>query len=76
MSGTPGEVSLSNVWASELITPSREIVSATGRKTGKNLLFGVGSRILATNSRVAASHCSLGWIQLVLSLASFNALVM
>ena len=42
------------------IAPSRAIVSTTGKKIGKNLFFGAGSRILATKSRVAASHGSLG----------------
>ena len=76
MSGTPGTVSFKAIWASELIAPSRAISSATGRKLGGNLFFDEGSRTLATNSLMAASHCSLGCIQLVFIFASFSAFAM
>ena len=76
MSGTPGEVNFNNVCARELIAPSRATSSATGKKVGKNLFFVPGSKIYATKSRVAASHGSLGWIQLVFNFASLSALVM
>src|SRR5947199_178193 len=72
MSGTPGDVSFSNICVSELMAPSRAISCATGRKIGRNLFRGDGSRILATNSRIAASHSSFGWIQLVLIFAAFG----
>ena len=37
---------------------------------------GEGSRTRATKSFMAASHCSLGWIQLVFIFASFSAFAM
>src|SRR6266542_4000048 len=71
MSGTPGEVSLSSVCASELTAPSRAASFATGINAGRNLFRGDGSRIFATKSPMAVSHSSFGWIQLVFIFASF-----
>ena len=76
MSGTPGAVNFKATCESELIAPNRAISSATGRKAGMNLFLGDESRTRATNSLIAASHSSLGWIQLVLIFASFKAFAM
>ena len=68
---------MSSVCDSELIAPSRAISSATGRKLGEKLVL--RRRLENPRDKFAhgrESHCSLGWIQLVFSFASFNAFAM
>src|SRR5262245_22354593 len=74
MSGTPGLVSLSRVWASEL-----EIaVQATCRAKGANSAMNEwrGSVIATMNVSRAVSYAAEGLIQLVLTLASRTAFTM
>jgi hypothetical protein len=76
MSGTPGEASLSTVWASEFTRPWGRTRAWNVRSALRKRFCGRSSRIAATKSDTASSYSAFGLIQLVLALASFVAFAM
>ncbi len=76
MSGTPGEVSLSSVWARLLNRPARLKGPRKERKSVRKGLLSTLPSNDSTKSDTAASYSLSGLIHEVYALASFTALSM